>query len=260
MLPIGLVYYIIFKINFRKKTENDSSSGYDLSTDEGFEAWMDKQYSEWHHHNLPWASPKGRAILAVKMHAYYNMVFISFLIPFLVLISLVALSLGHFIVPIAYVPLTYQMIIANLCFDSLTIFTTIYIFSLVLSNFSFFNAFIAVFLDFVLSSFYSCVSIFLTLYNTPQAIRFAETLNLLFARSMDGRSYELGPLFWLMHSTFLPTLILLLVIALCCLMVLLHFPFEWVFERFDNVAKPVAYSAAFLLVIASFAGIIAALI
>ena len=52
---------------------------------------------------------------------------------------------------------------------------------------------------------------------TDQELTFNEIIRVLVALSPNKSSYVLGPYFWVMHSTFLPTLIYLTILVICWL-------------------------------------------
>jgi hypothetical protein len=64
----------------------------------------------------------------------------------------------------------------------------------------------------LLAATFACAALFFALWRTPAEISFAHTL-WIFAGGFNGHAFtELGPLFWVTHSTFLPTILLWIVI------------------------------------------------
>jgi hypothetical protein len=58
------------------------------------------------------------------------------------------------------------------------------------------------------------LSAYVGLRFSPEPLSITETLNVFIGRSRDGGRIELSPTFWVMHTTFLPTLLYLSVIKL----------------------------------------------
>lgn len=76
---------------------------------------------------------------------------------------------------------------------------------------------ICVFIDLVLAATFSFVAMYLGLYGTPDVMTFAE-LSSLFIGGFNGKEFtDLGPMFWIMHTTFIPTLVLWLVLLVLML-------------------------------------------
>lgn len=71
---------------------------------------------------------------------------------------------------------------------------------------------IAITLDTILAATLACLSLYLGLVFTEHSLSVSETVRVLFALNPDGTAWELGPYFWVMHTTFLPTIFYLALI------------------------------------------------
>lgn len=99
-----------------------------------------------------------------------------------------------------------QLILSNIIFDGATISFTIW----VLQKFPLGTAIV---LDILVSGMFACGSLWCGLVGTSTELSLRQVLRVLFFSSSDGSRISLGPHFWIMHSTFMPTLIYLSTIA-----------------------------------------------
>jgi len=76
------------------------------------------------------------------------------------------------------------------------------------------------------------------------------------ALSPDGGHFEIGPYFWAMHTTFIPTLLYLILITLCWVGKLLVLPVASILSRGAVVEKPHHLTAGVFLFIAAVFGVI----
>lgn len=130
-------------------------------------------------------------------------------------VTLLAMSFGHVAVPSAYVPQTLQMLISNMMFDGLTMAVTFAVLSRALSKEGMLRLPIAILLDVLIAGVFASSSLYFGLAFTDNALNAQETLYVLFARSADNSHFEFSPYFWTMHTTFIPTLLYLLLILFC---------------------------------------------
>ncbi|PHS22925.1 MAG: hypothetical protein COA85_10550 [Robiginitomaculum sp.] len=123
-----------------------------------------------------------------------------------------AFAIGHIMVPDEYIPQTFQMIGSNALFDGLTIAITLILMRQVgkiKKGWAFVAVIILIFLDFAIAAALGVLSIFFGLLDTENAISLNEAVNLLLGHAQNGEGYVFGPLFWVMHTSFLPTTIYL---------------------------------------------------
>ena len=90
----------------------------------------------------------------------------------------------------------------------------------------------------VVAALLACLSLYLGLLGSDNALSIKETLNVLIARAPAGTTYELGPYFWAMHTTFIPTIMYLIVIALAYIGKLIILPIFHVFRKGRELEKP----------------------
>lgn len=158
----------------------------------------------WSDINPSWrVAPFQKMILMRYQSARFQEHFILFSFAFAVSLSLTQVSLfvGHMIRPGAWVPQTVQMFISNGVFDSLTVITTLRILERATRPSA---VLLAVALSLVLTSVLACGSLFCGLAFTDRYLTLAEVARVLVARSVDDGGWEVGPYFWVMHSTFIP--------------------------------------------------------
>lgn len=130
-------------------------------------------------------------------------------------ITLVALAVGHLVEPGSFVPKTLQMLLSNVIFDGLTVAVTFLILSRALSKDGFFNLPLIILLDLFVAATFALCSLYLGLVYTDHAVSVTEAGYILIGRSRDNTHFEFSPYFWVMHTTFIPTLLYLLIILLC---------------------------------------------
>src|SRR3989442_14008466 len=85
----------------------------------------------------------------------------------------------------------------------------------------------AVFLDLVIAAILACGSIYFGLVSTNKALGLTQLLYILVAHSPDGSQVEFSPYFWVMHTTFIPTLLYLLFLLGCWIGKSLLLPVRW---------------------------------
>lgn len=119
-----------------------------------------------------------------------------------------AFFVGHTFDPTAYVPQTMQMIATNALFDGLTFAATILIlrFATMFSGWLSLIVLAAVIVvDIIIAASLACLSLMVGLWGTPEVVTSTEALNILFGLDRAGLQPDFGPLFWVMHTAFLPT-------------------------------------------------------
>jgi len=104
------------------------------------------------------------------------------------------------------------LILSNIFMDGLTLIVTFSILYWVVEHPGFLRIPIAIILDICLAAIFAFLSLYFGLVGSSDALTVSEVFNALIARSMDGTRFEIGPFFWVMHTTFIPTLIYLFLI------------------------------------------------
>ncbi|HEY4934761.1 MAG TPA: hypothetical protein VII23_24600 [Terriglobales bacterium] len=166
------------------------------------------------------------------------------------MLTLVALVIGHRFYPLAYVPQTAQMFAANVVCDFLS-----FVFSIglllgavtpearpaVWSQSEISRLRLpklpiptAVAADLGIALVFACLSLWCGLVFTNHAIPATAVLRTLIGRSISGREWAFGPYFWVMHTTFILTLLYLGAILVTLIAKAGLAPTRWLLERFGN--------------------------
>ncbi|HEV7643750.1 MAG TPA: hypothetical protein VGO50_07350 [Pyrinomonadaceae bacterium] len=169
-------------------------------------------------------------------------------------ITLWAMAIGHLVEPSAYVPQTLQMLISNVIFDGLTMAITFAILSKALSKDGLFRLPIGILLDIVVAGVFAICSLYFGLIFTDKALSLQETFHVLFARSADNTYWGLSPYFWVMHTTFIPTLLYLSLILFCWIAKALLIPVKWFFGLGQENKNPLKLTGLLLGVFAAIFG------
>lgn len=166
-------------------------------------------------------------------------------------VTFFAILLGHLANPSAWQPKTFQMLMSNVIFDGFTMVVTLMILSWAIKGKSTLRIPIALFFDIVIAALFACCSLFFGLVFTEKALSLKSILYILMARSPDGTITELGPYFWAMHTTFLPTLVYLSIILFGWLGKTLLIPIKWFFGLGQEHKNPLKLTAGLFGLIAA---------
>jgi hypothetical protein len=171
-------------------------------------------------------------------------------------ITAIALFFGFVCSPGAYIPKTIQMFLVNVLCDGITLVLTFVILQgaidRVIGDESSEQQKIkrkypipaAIVIDIVAAAFLAYLSLYLGLVGSDNALSITETVNVLIGRAPSGGTGELGPYFWAMHTTFIPTAIYLTVIMLAYIGKLIILPVFHVLKKGKELEKPHDLSAA----------------
>jgi len=97
-----------------------------------------------------------------------------------------------------------------------------------------------------LAALLACCSIWFALHGTPSALSVAGVLRLLVGRSPSGQEWYLGPLFWVMHTTFLPLAILFtMVLFMIAARIFITMPILSVIDRITDASSPFKVTKGF---------------
>ena len=122
-------------------------------------------------------------------------------------LTFLALLIGKVTVPEAWIPKNFQMLTANVLLDGLTMVVTLIILEKGLNSVRWYSIPTAIAIDILFScNFLHALQLYLGLVFTDHALSVIETVRVLFGLSPNGNTWELGPYFWVMHTTFLPTI------------------------------------------------------
>lgn len=171
-------------------------------------------------------------------------------------ITMISLFIGHLAEPHSWVPKTVQILYSNVFFDGLTMIVTIKILNTAIRDHSWLNIPIAIILDVIAAGILAFLSLYIGLMFTEHSVSMLQVWRTLWGRTLDGVFYSFGPYFWVMHTTFIPTLIYLSVIMLCWIGKLVVLPVVKLFEKGGEVRNPHHLTAGvFAFVAAVFLGI-----
>ena len=121
-------------------------------------------------------------------------------------VTLVGLWFGSLGDPDAKSYPTTQLVVSNLFFDGATVAFTYWALTRLTLP-------IAILLDIIASGLFAIASIWLGTLSSDSSLSFWQCTRILFAYSPYSDGIYIGGLFWVMHSTFLPTLIYLFLVA-----------------------------------------------
>jgi hypothetical protein len=130
------------------------------------------------------------------------------------LLTYAAFVIGHLLEPEAYVPQTLQMIVSNAVFDGLTFAATLLVLRSIgrFDRYKITTLFILLFLivlDLLVAAGFAIGSVYVGTLGTVNAITVPQSFDVLLGLNPDGEGHLFGPVFWVMHTAFLPTLIYL---------------------------------------------------
>jgi len=157
--------------------------------------------------------------------------------------TFLALAVGHAASPAAWVPQTVQMLVANLICDGLTMVATFWILAAAIAGPGFLRVPRAIVFNLIAGAVLAIASLYFGLVGTRHALSLPQLAHILIARSPDGARWEIGPYFWTMHTTFLPTLILLFVILVAWLGKALLLPVHCFFAMGREHRNPLKLTA-----------------
>jgi hypothetical protein len=175
-------------------------------------------------------------------------------------ITLLSLLLGSLALPTSWIPKTTQMLASNVVCDGLTMYATLMILSLAIRDDARLSIALAVALDIAVGALLACASLYFGLVFTDHALSIGQVCRVLVGLSPVGNHFEVGPYFWAMHTSFIPSLCYLSLIVFCWLGKLFVLPVAAILSKGRAVDKPHHLTAgALLLLFALFAALAAAL-
>lgn len=160
-------------------------------------------------------------------------------------ITYLAFIFGNIANPNSWIPNTLQMLISNVIFDGSTFATTFFFLSkAVKGKNSFFKIPLAIIKSVIFASIFACLSLLFGLIFTSKAISIKESMQVLFAHSADGKHLDIGPYFWVMHTTFIPILIFLIFILITWTCKAILIPVKYFFEKGKYHSNPLKLTSA----------------
>lgn len=160
------------------------------------------------------------------------------------LVTLCSLLVGSMVAPDAWIPKTLRMLLCNVAFDGLTMVATFAILARAVGEKRRYPIPVAILIDVAVAALFACASLWLGLIGTEPALSVGKVLGVLVARSTEETAPNaLGPYFWVMHTTFLPTLGYLGVILLFWVAKLVVLPVARVLKKGGEIEKPHSMTA-----------------
>ncbi len=147
-----------------------------------------------------------------------------------------------------------KLIVANVICDVITILCTYQILLWIQKANLFPFTLFAILFDIAIAAFLATVALYYGLLGTPEEITHAEAINILLFKFRDGSAFGIDPYFWIMHTTFIPTLIYLSILFLA---LVAKYPATWITEFLTSAStadKPhlaTATTFAFIGILAS---------
>lgn len=159
-------------------------------------------------------------------------------------VTLGSLGVGHMMSPMAWVPQTVQMLFSNVLCDGLTLVVTFWLLRWAVAKKAMFRIPTAIVVDVVIAGVLAGLSLFCGLTYTEHYLSIGEVGNILVGRAAEGGRFEFGPYFWVMHTTFIPTIMYLGLILVCWLGKAMLTVAEKFTGRALEHEKPLALTAA----------------
>jgi hypothetical protein len=181
-----------------------------------------------------------------------SILFIIIIIFLSSFITLLSLTFGHTIMPDLWIPKTTKMIISNIIFDIFTVYATFYLLKWAIKKHSIYRIPIAIIIDIIFASLFACLSLYFGLIFSEKSLSIVETLNILIAKSPGGNTFEYGPYFWVMHTTFIPTLLYLLIVSFSWYAKIILIPIVWLFGEIQSKNSLQAFALMLALMAAFF--------
>lgn len=191
---------------------------------------------------------------------------LSFFISFV--LSSTSMMIGQLLVPIdeSMIPLTVPMLFFNAIADGLTVIITIHILTKIISykRISLFKIILFIILDIILAAILSVIAIMAgSLFENRGPIDFINAIELLSAYSFEHKEFRIdsGPYFFLIHTTFIPTIIYLIgILTLYFIKGVIYTPFLFFMKTVSENEQPLNLLALAIKVLARVFALIAALI
>lgn len=151
----------------------------------------------------------------IKLTSVNNIILSVLAICLSISTTLTFLLIGHILNPTITLPHSMQMLISNIIFDGLTVYFTIIILEWAIKKKSLIRIYAAMTIDLIVSATLACLSLYCALVFTKYSLTIKEILFVLIGKSYDGTNWDIGPYFWIMHTTLIPTIFYLLIILFC---------------------------------------------
>jgi hypothetical protein len=141
-----------------------------------------------------------------------------------------------------------QLHLSNILFDTLSIIATFTSLSWARNGKVLKKVPLVIILNTALGILFAGFSLYFGLIRTRDSLPLSMIGQVLVGRSPDGFAWEFGPYFWLMHSTFLPTLLFLCLVLVCWAGKAMLVPALFFFGKARTHNNPLKLTAAVLAV------------
>jgi hypothetical protein len=126
-------------------------------------------------------------------------------------VSLLAITLGNTLEPLASIHQTKRLIVVNAVLDGLTVLLTLSCLDRGVKSDKAFSIPIAIAQAVLAGAAFACLSLWLGV----RSMSHSDVWHVFLAHAPNGEKWQVGPYFWAMHSTFLPLAFYGGVVALC---------------------------------------------
>jgi len=188
---------------------------------------------------------------AEELYPFSMAIAASFTVTFL------AMLVGHFADGSAWVPQTLQMLVSNVIFDGITMVVTLGLLSWAVAKRTMLRIPCAIVFDVIIAGLLACCSLYFGLVFTDRALSVGGVVNVLIGRSAGGEGLNLGPYFWTMHTTFLPTILYLSLILAAWMGKVVLVPVGWFFGIGHEHKSPLKLTATLLTLLSVMFGVMA---
>ena len=165
-------------------------------------------------------------------------------------LTMAALMFGTMVSPSEVLPRGAHLFLSNVIFDALTFAATVVILRRAQGSSRAFAILAAVLMGLLVAALFACASLWLGVLGSNHALSVVGVACTLLGRDPSCRSVQLGPFFWAMHTSFLPTATCLLLLALAVGGRSLSLTVERVLQKAKAETHPYGYSALLVGVVA----------
>ncbi|MEM7085555.1 MAG: hypothetical protein AAF489_05190 [Bacteroidota bacterium] len=188
--------------------------------------------------------------LGMKWYKKNLLALVGFSIGFSFCFTFLSFLIGNLISGQSQIPRTLQMLVSNVIFDGITLLFTFKLLQWAVRKKSWYRIPIILVFDLLVAAVLACTSLYLGLLFSENELSIKETLYILIGRSASGNGIELGPYFWAMHTTFIPTLLYMLLILFAWVGKSLLIPVKWFFGKGREHKNPLGLTAALFYLVA----------
>lgn len=177
-------------------------------------------------------------IYGVSLGLSFSITFLSFLI-------------GNMVSNDSHIPQTFQMLVSNVIFDGATVLLTFAVLGWSLKEKSWLRVPAAIIIDVAIAVVLAYASLYIGLFMSDNHLSLKQVTLVLVGISPSGKNIELGPYFWAMHTSFIPTCIYLTLILIGWFGKSILIPVEWFLGKGQSHKNPMALTAALFTLLAT---------